>query len=450
MFKDCISRLNTRINKALIIVISLILIFSSGMAAPNNAVQVSSPKKPWPLADGTFIQSYLVSTWSDEKWQSELTYLKEANMHYIILQSTADRVDGGRLNTVYPTSIKEYKMYDGYDDVVDACLRNAEKMGFKVFLGLNYDDRWWDGYVKDSKWLYERMEEGNKLAAELYDKYHDRYPGAFYGWYWPWEVDNLNFKTRMEQQVLINALNINLRFLRSTGRRLPFMLSPFMNHWYGNPEEYKNMWVNVLSNTSLGQGDILCPQDSVGAGGLNTDIFGGWFSALRQAVNTKPGVLLWSDTETFDSKEWNSATLDRFVEQLKGVQPYVDNIVTFAYSHYYSPNVAALGFHKAYLYYVNNGVLENHTPLSPIHLKKIKLKNGDISLSWTAPFNTENICGYAIYRDGILIKRIQVPRKGMENTFKTSFVDNIAGRDLSRNYEVKSYDFSGNTSNASE
>lgn len=437
------SRFSVILYRLFIMVILTVFIYDTNIFMSDKESLVKSANVPWPLADGTFIQSYLVNGWSDEKWRSELEYLKEAGMHYIILQSTADRVDGGIMETIYPTNIKGSKMYDKYSDVVDACLRNAEEMGFKVFVGLNFDNYWWDWHSRDPEWIYERMNEGNSVAAELYDTYHDKYPDAFYGWYWPWEVDNLTFMTHIQQQILSNSININLKFLRTTGRRLPFMLSPFMNSAYGYPDEYRDMWTNIFSSTELGKGDILCPQDSIGAGGIDINSLPEWFYALRQAVDKKPGLLLWSDTETFDRDGWNSVTLDRFVTQLKSVQPYVDNIVTFAYSHYYSPNVTNPGFHNAYLYYIKNGMLDNNIPEAPTNIRKVKLRNGNISLTWRAPSETSDVCGYLVYRDGQLLKRIQVPRKGTKEVLKTSFVDDADGRSLSAKYEVKSFSFSG-------
>lgn len=159
----------------------IIFFYNSTNISIGPKLTVKSANVPWPKADGTFIQSYLVNGRSNEKWQSELGYLKEAGMNYIILQSTAEKVNRGVLKTIYPTRIPEFQMHPGYSDVVDECLRNAEIMGFKVFLGLNFDDGWWEWHSKNPEWLYERMREGNLVAAELYDMYYNKYPNAFYG-----------------------------------------------------------------------------------------------------------------------------------------------------------------------------------------------------------------------------------------------------------------------------
>lgn len=441
-----IGRQNTGANRIKIIAAVIAILFSVNMPFHLGSMKAQDS---WPVADGTFIQPFLVMDWDDEKWIKELQYLKDAGMNYIILASTADRINGGKIKTVYPTNIQGFQMHEGYTDVVDACLRNAQSMGLKVFVGLNSDSGWWDKYGSESKWLYKRMNEGNSLADELYSLYYHKYPDAFHGWYWPWEVDNFHFKRPEEQKVLINAINISLNHFESTNKRLPFMFSPYMNYWFGDAEEYKKLWINIFANTNLKKGDIFCPQDSVGAGGLDVNSTPIWFAALRQAVDSKPGLLFWANTENFDISSGTSATLDRFVIQLKNVQPYVDNIVTFAYSHYYSPNVTNSGFHRSYLYYVKNGVIKNNVPSVPSNVEKKILNNGHISLTWHAPEDYSNVCGYLIYRDGRLIKRMQVPEKEtyMGDTMKTMvFIDSFLGRDIFSKYEVKVFDFWGNIS----
>lgn len=401
----------------------------------------------WPAAEGTFIQPHLVKDWDDSKWTSELGYLKEAGTHYVILSATGEKTGDGMVRTIYPSGFAGFSINDGYSDVVDACLRNAEEMGFKVFLGLNCDSRWWGKYADDPEWLYNSMEDGNKIAIEIYAKYHDKYPHAFHGWYWTWEVDNAHFRKPAEQQVLATAININLDYLESNGIRLPVMMSPFMNYRYGSAKEYGNMWANIFKMTRLKKGDIFCPQDSVGAGGLDAAMVRQWFAELCKVVTSKPGLSLWANIETFDRDISNSSTIDRFIEQMKNVQPFVDNIVTFGYSHYYSPNVTAPGFHSSYLYYLKNGQVYKTEPKDPQEMKITKLRNGSVRIAWQAPESVPDICEYIIYRNGTIIKRVQVERgKGRdEEAVKASYyVDSSEGRSISAKYEAAVYDFSGN------
>lgn len=104
-----------------------------------------------PIANGTFIQWWMVEHWTDEIWDRECQILKEAGMKYIILAPTAflrkDESVGGqdRVLTIYPTQQRGFEIMKDengrdYPDVVDACLKSASKYDLKVFLGLNFSD----------------------------------------------------------------------------------------------------------------------------------------------------------------------------------------------------------------------------------------------------------------------------------------------------------------------
>lgn len=135
-------------------------------------------------------------------------------------------------------------------------MRAAQKNNIKVFIGLNFNDRWWKCDY-DAEWLVKQMEIGNKVADEIVTLYKNKYPDAMYGWYWVWEIDNLNWMTSERQQALIDALNTNLDYLSDLTPEMPLMLSPFMNHKVGgNAEEYGQMWKNIFEKTRFRSGDI--------------------------------------------------------------------------------------------------------------------------------------------------------------------------------------------------
>ncbi len=325
--------------------------------------------------------------------------------------------------TWYPTKLRGYRQAKGYKDPVDSCLRNAEKMGIKVFLGLNFNADWWAKAANDPTWLYAQMDEGNRIADELYARYKAKYPKAFHGWYWVWEVDNLNYNQPAQKQTLAKALEINVSHLHRMNRDMPVMLCPFMNYRVGvNANGYRDLWKYVFANTSLGKGDIFCPQDCVGAGGLTLDKLAEWFAALKQAVDSKPGLRFWVDTETFDQTDWTSGTMDRLVQQLRLVRPYVDTAITFAWSHYYSPNNAAAGWQKTWKDYMANRKLDAQPPTEPVNFKILRQGDGSVRVSWLPSSDNIGVCGYDIYRNGTRITRHQSGRE----TKPTVYVDTSA------------------------
>ncbi len=310
-----------------------------------------SRKWALPVADGSFIQLPMTYEWDDAKWQSEFGYLREAGMNYLVVMGTST-TDGNETQTTYPTSLPNCSIASPAD-VIDTLLRNASKAGFKVFLGIGFNKTWWKKSANDPEWLYWQMQRDNRIAEELYRKYHRKYADAFYGWYWAYEVDNMNFKNQKQLEVLSEALNLQLDFMSASNIKLPFLLSPFINSKYSSPKKYADIWAYVLGRTNLVKGDIFCLQDSVGGGGLKINQVRKWFRAMRKAVDTKPSLQFWANTESFMSNPFRTAPLSRFIKQMKLENPFVDKIITFSYCHYYSPNKVPEDYHKSYLNYIS-------------------------------------------------------------------------------------------------
>jgi hypothetical protein len=413
---------------------------------PLRAQQKAVPDRhAYPVTVGTFIQWFLVKDWGDAQWRAEFRAMKAVGMQYLVFTPTAD---SKAHVTYYPTQLPGYHLAEGWSDVVDACLRNAEKEGVKVFLSLNFSEDWWQKEGNDPAWLDTQMQDGNAIATELYRRYAGKYPEAFYGWYWAWEVDNLNFRSPQQRQTLAHALDSSVRHLKALNARMPVMLCPFMSADSGTPEAYRQLWTYIFAHSALGRGDIFCPQDCVGAGGLKLEQVPVWFAALRAAVATKPGLEFWSDTETFDATDWTAAPLNRFVAQLKAVQPYVARSITFAYSHYYSPNTANPGFQQTYLGYVRTGKLETIPPSAPTHLQAAPLPDGGITLHWDPATDNTGVCGYVVLRNGARIARKQVSRQEARSSSPLTLLDKSAPSGTEITYTVRAYDFAGNLSPA--
>ncbi len=411
-----------------------------------------------PVLDGTFLTGDLCGFWSDTRWQQEFTALKNAGMHYVVIQAVADSYPQRTTFTLFPSTLPNTEIAKGaynktYPDVVDACLRNAESAGIKVFIGIDFNTKWWELYANDSLWLYKQMDLDNSICDELWNNYKGKYPNAFYGWYWAYEIDNLHFKTEEQQKVLIEAMNKQLDHLLTTEEKLPFMWCPFMNSEVGEPDEYETMWKNVFAELHLTEGDIFCPQDGVGAGGLKLNEVSEWYSALKHAVDTKPGLIMWSDVETFRyyNNSFIAATIDRLVTQLKIEQPYVDNYISWEYSYYYSPFNTSSGFHNTYLDYLENSLVEDSPPTSPGNFT-VKAFPGTVLLNWNTATDNIGVCGYNVYRNGkkILINQSAVKSYSIKNTkADTNALDMNIEPNKNYSYQVEAYDFAGNVSGLS-
>lgn len=404
-------------------------------------------KNKYPIVDGNFIQTDMVEKWNDEKWQKEFFYLKEVRMNYLIMVTSI--TEGNITKTVYPSKLQQINVECSQNDIVDICLRNAEKYGIKVFLGINYSDAWWKKGAYNPIWLYTQMKRSNIIADELYSKYKSKYPNAFYGWYWVYEVDNMNFRTKLQFFMLSKAININLRYLTRRNERLPILLSPFMNSKFGNPKKYASNWAYLFKHTDFKNGDIFCPQDCVGGGGLKINEVDAWFSEFRKAVDTKTGLLFWGNVENFNQLNWSSAPLNRFVKQMNIVNAYVDNIITFSYSHYYSPNNIDSGFHRTYLHYVESGELEKEIPIAPQKIEVKRETENVFLIKWESAKDNIGICCYEVYCNKKLVHSTNVQRiyGGNKQDISMSFShEYILKKGEKLTCEIIAIDFAGNRS----
>ncbi len=413
------------------------------LTMPGTHMQAGAQKRTYPIACGSFIQCYLVKNWGDKEWLREFKTLKQVGMSYLVL---GDTLDIQSKTTYYRTQLPGFSIANGYLDTVDACLRNAEKTGFKVFIGLGSNEEWWQKGANDTKWIEDQMNIGNLAADEMHSAYHLKYPHAFYGWYWTWEVDNYRFNKPEQIKILSEALNTNLKHLGSKYPAMPFMLCPFMNSVLGKPEAYAHFWKEIFRQTAFKSGDIFCPQDCVGAGGLKLNQVPQWFAALKLAVDTKPGLHFWADTETFRESDWTSATIDRLITQMKFEQPYVEQCMTFAYSHYDSPTASNPGFHRTYLNYVKSGNLQDESIPTPINFQAKRGTGHTAVLTWEVSGETHALCGFDIIRNGSPYKRIQFTADKQQNMKQFSFIERDAVDSVETKYALKCYGFAGNSS----
>ena len=396
--------------------------------------------KKYPVADGTFIQNDLIAHWDDARWRKELNTLKSVGMHYIVIAPTLWVDKEGRATTIYSSSLPNVKNRYA-NDLVENCLRNAQKVGFKVFIGLNMDEKWWSANFTFD-WFMTQMKTGNALAADLIAKYKSRYKNTMYGWYWVWEVDNIHCTTPLLQNELSTALNVNIDYLHSVTPDMPFMLCPFFNYRLGTSNQNKDMWTTVFKNTHFSNWDVFAPQDCIGAGGLVMPVLNEWFRDLKAAVDTKPGLLFWSDVETFDQRFWSTASLFRFVSQMKIVQPYVSNYITFAYSHYYGPDKVDPQYHRAYRYYTKQGTFPRYSiNASVVDLQYRRDMDGYLSLSWKVQGKKKNIAGFYIYQNDSLVGNWQYSRRSKDCQFKSKEILSF-GKYI---YSVQPYNVMGDT-----
>ncbi len=142
------------------LIIGILVALCVGCNSPNSNPETQDEKEGGsniPHFTGSFIQEFLVADWDDARWDQEMMMLKEVGMKYLIYAPSLQTNGEGRVTTNYPSSLTER---GNQSNTLESCLRSAQKNRIKIFIGLNFNDRWWK-VDYDADWLVGQMEIGN-------------------------------------------------------------------------------------------------------------------------------------------------------------------------------------------------------------------------------------------------------------------------------------------------
>lgn len=359
-----------------------------------------------PVYNGTFIQSWMSSYWDEERWAEEVENMENAGIEYLILQDTANLSSDGTWQVYYPSELEVFSETECYSDVISSALNSCKDSNIKVFVGLAMFDDWWvqsalSGTYKDVCFVMADM------AEEISEKYE-----GVYGFYFTPEINNMS-TMKLALNNIIDGLNV---LIEKIPEDKPLMLSPYYTEYISVPMVLaaEPMWVSLVNKVNFRDGDIIAPQDAVGAQWIQENDLEKIWRMYRAAVDTSDKDLkLWANCENFTLARAKSVisgifvppatlnvnsvpcTIDRFARQLDVASRYCENIITFSYNHYHSPSYVNPAFEKAYLDYVENGfVVESEKPTAPQNLA-----NNDGVLSWEESEDNIGISHYIIYRN---------------------------------------------------
>lgn len=399
-------------------------------------------KKCDPAYSGTFIQSWMSAYWDSGRWAEEVANMENAGIEYLILQDTASMASDGTWTLYYPSELEVFAETETYDaDVIGKALEACQDSDIKVFVGLAMFDDWWveSAITKDYNYICSVMAD---MAQEISEKYD-----GIYGFYFTPEINNMP-TMKLSLGNIIKGLNT---LIEKIPENKPLMLSPYYTEYVSVPMVIaaEPMWVRLINKVNFRDGDIIAPQDAVGAGWIQEADLEKIWKMYRTAVDTsEKDIKLWANCENFTLAREKSiisgifvppatlnensvpCTIDRFVRQLDIASRYCENIITFSYNHYHSPSYVNPAFEKAYLDYVNNGfVLETEKPSVPSVLYN---ENG--VLSWEKAEDNTGVSHYVIYRNDKAVAFV-------EETASHEYVFDKDGE-----YSIEAVDAAGNVS----
>ncbi|HAR62119.1 MAG: hypothetical protein DKM50_08170 [Candidatus Margulisiibacteriota bacterium] len=296
----------------------------------NTDIQELNSNRIQKPLSGSFIQPWLVESWTSSNFTTELQYMDNVHMDHFIWQWTVDSTPS-TMKAYYPTELAKFT--GTATDPVGLSLEAAKTQGLKVWLGLNYTNDWWSKGANDDVWLTKEYNLSKQIAQELWKLFGANYGDTIAGFYLPMEVNNLNFDSTAEKH-LISVYNDVATYIH-TNMNKPVMVAPyFVSHADLNALQYAEMWGRIIVSAPI---DIVAVQDGIGAGNATLTDIATWLSPLRAAIKkNRPATQFWIVLETFTT-DYNSAPLSRVLRQLLAEQSYADKFTTFSFNHYDSP-----------------------------------------------------------------------------------------------------------------
>ena len=392
-------------------------------ASPFGEAQPAG-RKCKPEFNGTFLQSWMSSSWDEARWAAEVEAMQADGVEYLILQDLADMDSAGNWSVYYESTIAAFEGAAFGGDVVKAALNACRGTDIKIFMGLAIFDSFWllGNYTGDYARVCDITAE---MLADIYASYYSVSPQNFYGWYFTPEVNNqLSCGPVMES--ITKGLNKVLDKATEVDASLPMLVSPFTADYLdpGRVATYAQ-WLTFFETTAFRDGDIVAPQDAVGADWIGEDdLVQVWEMYSAATKKAKADIHLWANCENFDiaigpsilggtilrpeteNIESVTATLDRFVMQMDIASRYCENIITFSYSHYFSPTLVKSMYIETYRDYVANGyVLETQAPSAPA-VSTVADENG-ITVSWTESTDNFGIAYYRVCKNGEFLTRVE-------------------------------------------
>ena len=401
---------------------------------------------------GSFVQYWYASGWSEGRWEKEMQNMVDNGMDILIVPCAASRDENtDALTCYYPSRIEGMQSGNSLEILFEKC----EKYGIKVFLAPFDDNEWysmdygWVGHDSTDdaygQWMKEHAAMSNRIATELYTLYKAKYPNAFYGWYFSdevWNMEGICGETGERREntldILASGFNGVLDHYTELDPSMPFLFSPFCNRSYSTAEEYKQMWIDLFARVRFREGDIFCPQDSIGGHPDEIDVLAEWVRGYREAADTKPGLRFWMNNENF-AGEYH-ALLDRLKEQIDITSRFCEANVTFSWQHHYSPYHEKVnkGYEATYHDWYVNGKLDSEPP-SPPTVTAAQNDDGKWQINFSGAADNIGVAGFNIYRgtDTNLATSVRAGRNTMPNKYIPQF---------SAVYYIEAFDFAGNRS----
>ncbi len=268
-------------------------------------------------------------------WRELFGYFNKLRLSQIIIQwSAIDNV------AFYPSPYYRSLPRPPLKTILDL----ADEYRIDVFIGLAYDTQYWRKINGEPKTLgahFKHFYERSVRVADELSPLVTKHP-SFQGWYIAEEIDDINWRTAEDQQILFKYLQRLSQRLHTITPDKRVALSGFSNAAL-SPADFQSFWLALLGSADI---DVVLFQDGIGVNKLQIDNLPRYLASINKAASAA-GAELQVVIETFtqiagipiDKRPFHAipAPLERIVRQISIAAQYSEKNVAFSIPEYMTP-----------------------------------------------------------------------------------------------------------------
>ena len=342
---------------------------------------------------GSFIQIWnsdgcKCGQWSQNEWEIQMQKMKEVCMDKLVIQYGFYHD-----NAWYSPSSATFKTYQ--NNTLNNILSAANNKNIDIYIGLYFDETWNTADKSINATYANLLTKHQTVIDETYQLFKSN--PYFKGWYIPQEINDLEWKSVNNRNLLANWLQSISIYAKAKDANKKIMIAPYFGP--NQPADVLETWYNQLLLIAKDI-DIVAPQDGVGTTtkDIDTDI-PLYFNAIKNACNTNQ-VEFWATIESFqqttgwpiDNGSFTAipADINRIKKQVNEVSQFSNSLLQFEWG-YLQPNlnVATTKLYNDYLALQNCSVTSLANDYIDIRMPEISQNGNMIHISTQDDFVME-------------------------------------------------------------
>ncbi len=406
----------------------------------RQSTTYSMPNSGSALLDGVFIQLWNTAVcqcgqWTQAEWNTAFQEMKNVNMNKVIVQF-------GVYEDVawYQPSSLAYVNSD--NPTIERILNAANSQSMDVVLGLYFHSDWNTSDKSLPSTYSNLLTKQEEVIDEIWSLFASN--SAFAGWYIPQEINDLEWKTSGNQNLLFNWLKDVSDYAKGKDVSKTVSIAPFFGPYL--PADVVETWYNTLLAVATNI-DVIYPQDGVGTTRTDADVdVPQYYQTIKNACDAN-GVTFGATIENFEQTNgWPinnnpfsaiSASIDRFKLQIWEADQYTTDIIAF--SRYYMQPILNQTLFDDYNTYASN--------ILPIELLHFEAKRDadQVLLEWATEFEWNNDF-FTIERSQNGIEFIEIGKVnsfGNSNRQRNYFFEDQHPKNGINYYRIKQTDLDG-------